>query len=107
MRWDSFASANLRKFQCCGWKSASGKPWIRRREPSRHDRPCCPCAPFETKPSTNPCPSSAPRSEMKSHCFPPRKNEMSDKGNSGRDLDTVQRAMRNVLLKLIPLYVFF
>ena len=32
---------------------------------------------------------------------------MSDKGKSGRDLDTVQRAMRNVLLKVIPLYVFF
>jgi ABC-type nitrate/sulfonate/bicarbonate transport system substrate-binding protein len=32
---------------------------------------------------------------------------MSDKGKSGRDLDTVQRTMRNVLLKVIPLYVFF
>src|SRR4029450_6307908 len=32
---------------------------------------------------------------------------MSDKGKSGRDLDTVQRSMRNVLLKVIPLYVFF
>ena len=32
---------------------------------------------------------------------------MSDKGKSGRDLDTVQRAMGNVLLKVIPLYLFF
>jgi NitT/TauT family transport system substrate-binding protein len=32
---------------------------------------------------------------------------MSDKGKSGRDLDTVQRAMRNVLLQVMTLYVSF
>jgi len=32
---------------------------------------------------------------------------MSDNGRSGPDSGTVQRAMRNVLLKVIPLYVFF
>ena len=32
---------------------------------------------------------------------------MSDNGRSGADSGTVQRAMRNVLLKVIPLYLFF
>jgi ABC-type nitrate/sulfonate/bicarbonate transport system substrate-binding protein len=32
---------------------------------------------------------------------------MSDKGKSGRDLDTVKRAMCSVLLKIMPLYMFF
>src|SRR5262245_54053998 len=108
MRWDSLALVDLRKFQCYGWKSMSGKPWIRRKEPSRHARRWCPCAPFEPTLSTNLCPPSAPRSEIKvTVLFLPRKNDMTDKGKSVRDLDPVLRMMRHVPLQVMVLYLFF
>ena len=45
-----------------GWRSVSGRPWILKRNHTGTTGAGA-RTPFETKPSTNPCPSSAPRSE--------------------------------------------
>src|SRR5262249_8924129 len=89
-------------FLFCVWRSVSGKQWILRNEPYRHARRWCLCTPFEAKPSTNPYLPSAPRSETESHS-----NKMRANGKWGPDSAGVRRVIRNVLVKIISLYVFF